>query len=99
MTPTLLTLICSPSLERPITDWLLDDDLVQGFTSLLVYGHGSHPNTLTLIEQVEGRKKQTMFQIHLPPNASEQLIDRLRNDFRGAKIYYWLHPVISGGPL
>lgn len=99
MTQALLTLICSPSLERPITDWLLNDDLVEGFTSLFVYGHGSHPHSLTLIEQVEGRKKQTMFQIHLSSNASEQLMERLRNDFGGAKIHYWLQPVVSGGPL
>lgn len=98
-TQALLTLICPPSLERIITDWLLEQEDIAGFTTLHVHGHGSNPETLNLIEQVEGRKKQTMFLILLPQEASDQLLTRLRDDYKGAKIHYWLQPVLSGGPL
>ena len=71
MNRVLLTIICPPSLERPITDWLLEQDVISGFTSIagttvmVVF-----PDSLTLIEQVEGRKKQFMFQIHIPSDHS-----------------------------
>jgi len=99
MSQTLLTLICPPSLERPITDWLLGQEDVSGFTSMQAYGHGSDPHTLSLIEQVEGRKKQIMFKVHLSFKIAEEVINSLKQSFDGADIHYWLVPVTVAGSL
>ncbi len=99
MNQSLLTLICPPSLERPITDWLLEQEVVSGFTSLKVYGHGSDPLTLNLVEQVEGRKKQIMFQLHLTPEIVDVVINDLKHDFKGTDIHYWSTPIITSGNL
>ena len=78
MNRVLLTIICPPSLERPINDWLLEQDVISGFTSMQVHGHGSVPSSLSLIEQVEGRKKQFMFQIHIPSDIQDTVIKDLK---------------------
>jgi hypothetical protein len=96
---SLLTIICPPSLERPITDWLLEQEMITGFTSLEVHGHGSRPESLSLIEQVEGRKKQTMFQIHMGSDIETIVIDNLKRDFNGTDIHYWTTPIIATGNL
>ena len=99
MTQILLTLICPPSLEQTVTDWLLEQEDMPGFTSISVYGHGSHPDSLSLIEQVEGRKKQIMFQVHMSSERAETAINDLKKEFTGTKIHYWLTPVLDSGNL
>lgn len=99
MNQSLLTIICPPSLERPVTDWLLEQEAISGFTSLQVHGHGSDPLALSLIEQVEGRKKQIMFQVHLSSEIAENVINALKQNFKGADIHYWLVPVTATGNL
>ena len=99
MTQSLLTLICPPSLEQTINDWLLEREDISGFTSMTVYGHGSNPQTLSLIEQVEGRKKQIMFQVQLSAERADTVINDLKQDFKGTRIHYWLVPVIQAGAL
>jgi hypothetical protein len=99
MNQSLLTLICSPSLERPISNWLLEHEKISGFTTKHAYGHGSKPDTLNLIEQVEGRKKQIVFQIHVTSEIAEAIINDLKEDFKGTDIHYWLVPVIAAGRL
>ena len=99
MSQSLLTLICPPSLERPITDWLLEQENISDFTSIHVHGHGSEPHTLSLIEQVEGRKKQIMFQIHIASKLENIFIDNLKQSFKGTDIHYWLTPITASGNL
>ncbi|RKZ47954.1 MAG: DUF3240 domain-containing protein [Gammaproteobacteria bacterium] len=99
MNQSLLTLICPPSLERPISTWLLEHEKISGFTTKQAYGHGSKPDTLDLIEQVEGRKKQIVFQIHVTSEIAEVIINDLKKDFKGTDIHYWLVPVIAAGQL
>ncbi len=98
-TQVLLTLICTPSLERTITDWLLDQEDLAGFTSMKINGHGSDPDSLSLIEQVQGSRKQIMFQIQMTSERAEVVINDLKLDLKGAKIHYWLVPVIDAGQL
>lgn len=99
MNQSLLTIICPPSLERPLTDWLLEQETVSGFTSMQVSGHGSEPHTLTLIEQVEGRKKQIMFQSHMPSETAEAVINALKQDFTGTDVHYWIVPLTLTGNI
>ncbi len=99
MKETLLTLICAPSLEHPITDWLLEQEQITGFTTSTASGHGGNPNRLIPTEQVEGKKKQVMFQIHLDSETAKVIINDLHYDFKGAEIHYWILPVLSAGDL
>ncbi len=99
MNRVLLTIICPPSLERPITDWLLEQDVISGFTSSQVYGHGSEPDSLSLIEQVEGRKKQFMFQLHISSDLQDTVIKDLKQTFNKTKIHFWVVPLLTSGRL
>ncbi len=99
MNLSLCTVIASPSLERPITDWLLEQEIISGFTSLEVHGHGSKPESLSLIEQVEGRKKQIMFQIHMTSDIESVFINNLKQNFNDADIHYWIVPILAAGSL
>ena len=99
MSETLLTLVCPPSLEQTINDWILEQDDIPGFTSMHVYGHGSDPKILSLSEQVEGRKKQVMFQIHMKAERANKAINDLKQDFPDTRIHYWLVPVLETGSL
>ncbi len=98
-TQALLTLICTPSLERTITDWLLEQEDLTGFTSIKINGHGSDPNSLSLIEQVQGSRKQVMFQIQITQERAKKVIIDLKQDLKGAKIHYWLLPILEAGNL
>ena len=98
-TQALLTLICTPSLERTVTDWLLEQEDFAGFSSMEVNGHGSDPESLNLIEQVRGSRKQIMFQVHMTSKRAEVAINDLKRELKDAKIHYWLVPVIDSGQL
>lgn len=93
----LFTLIAPPSLEEPLVDWLLEFEPEHGFSSLPVNGHSCRQAGLTLAEQVSGRKRRVRFEMHLPEAEWRPLVERLRQDFAGAGIHYWVSPVIEQG--
>lgn len=93
----LVTLTVPPSLEESVVDWLLEFGEQPGFTSQLAYGHSSHLEGLNPIEQVFGRRKQVRFQLHIPHAELSGFLDRLRSDFAGAGLHYWVTPVLEAG--
>ncbi len=93
----LLTLIADPGLEESLVDWLLRYEAQYGFTSSRIDGHSSQLNGLTLAEQVAGRKRQIRFQMGVDERELTFLLERLRSDFPGSGIQYWVVPVIAGG--
>lgn len=99
MTQSLLTIVCSPALEDPLADWMLAYKDMPGFTSVDIHGHSTDKKNLTLQEQVKGRRQQVMFQVHMDSELAEAVIRDLQLDFEGARIHYWLTPVISSGNL
>ncbi|MBL1141384.1 MAG: DUF3240 domain-containing protein [Proteobacteria bacterium] len=68
--------------------WLLEHKSSSGFTIIQSYGHGSDPTTFTIIEQVEGRKEQVIFQIHIASNQENDFIKNLKESFKGTNIHY-----------
>jgi hypothetical protein len=40
-----------------------------------------------------------MFFTHLEQNVAERVLERLRADFAGADIHYWMVPVLVAGHL
>ncbi len=99
MASCLLYLIVSPDAEDAVAEWLLEDDAVAGFSSGPISGHGSSEQSMTLAEQVAGRRRRVMFFSHLDEQTAESVLERLRRDFAGADIHYWTTPVSAFGRL
>jgi hypothetical protein len=99
MTDCVLQLIVSPAVEDAVVDWLLERDDVPGFSSMPIAGHGSSERSMTLAEQVAGRRRQVMFFIHLSAQTADSLLRDLRKDFRGSGMHYWLTPAIAFGHI
>jgi len=99
MEQCLLVLIASPSIENAVVDWLLDRDDIPGFTSAPISGHGASALSMTAAEQVAGRQRQVMFQMHLPEAVARTVIDDAQGFFRGSGLHYWLTPVLTAGHM
>jgi hypothetical protein len=95
----LINLVVSPEVEGPVTDWLLAQDRVSGFSSHPIAGHGSSEHSMTLAEQVAGKRRQVLFQLHMPCDEARALIDRIKSQFAGSGMHYWLQPVLESGHL
>lgn len=93
MDECLLVLIVTPAIENAVVDWLLDNDDIAGFSSAPINGHGVSEHSLTPAEQVAGRQKQIMFQMHVSDTAAEKIIDAARRTFSGSGIHYWVTSV------
>jgi len=96
---TLLSLVVSPMVEDTLVDWLLARDEVPGFTSSPANGHGSSIHSMSLAEQVSGRRRQVLFQLHLTQAQAETVIAELQRDFGDSGMHYWLTPVVASGHL
>ena len=99
MDQCLLVLIVTPAIENAMVDWLLERDDIPGFTSTPINGHGASTHSLTPAEQVAGRQRQIMFQLHLPTDSAHTLVDAIRDAFSGSGMHYWLTPVLASGHL
>lgn len=99
MDQCLLSLVVTPSIESAVIDWLLERNDITGFTSMQVSGHGVSAHSLTAAEQVAGRQKQVMFQLHLPESVARELLQSIREVFSGSGMHYWLSPVLSAGHI
>jgi len=93
----LLNLVVTPEVEDAVTDWLLEYPSVSGFSSYLIAGHGSSEQSMTLAEQVAGRRRQLLFQLHLSCVDAQALLTDIKQAFRGSGMHYWLLPVIDAG--
>lgn len=93
----LLSLVVNPAVEDAVTDWLLEQDAVSGFSKHPIAGHGSSERSMTLAEQVAGRQRQVLFQLQLPCTVARLLLEQIRTEFRGSGMHYWLVPVLDGG--
>lgn len=97
MEQCLLVLIAVPELEEPLIDWLLERDDVPGFGTHRIAGHGASPASLSIAEQVEGRRPNIHVQIALPRPQTEPLLEALRRDFGGGGLHYWVLPLLEAG--
>lgn len=93
----LLFIVVSTAIEDSIVDWLLEQQQISGFTSLPVSGHGTSVHSLSVYEQVTGRRKQILFQMHMQASQTRDVIDALKQKFQGSGIHYWVVPVADAG--
>lgn len=95
----LITLNAPPSLEEAIVDCLLTFESEHGFSSFPVYAHDHRNEGLSLAEQVSGRQKKLRFQMYVGETVLADLLARLRQEFSGAGIRYWVMPVVDNGTI
>ena len=95
----LISIVVVPTIEDMVVDWLLEREEVSGFTRIAVDGHGSSVHSMTVGEQVAGRRKQVMFQFYLPEQLMSGVVEGLTDDFRGTGLHYWVTPVVDSGRL
>lgn len=93
----LLNLVVSPEVEDNVTDWLLAREDVKGYSTIPIAGHGGDPARMTLAEQVAGRRRQVLFQLHLPCADVLSLLEAVKTDFQGSGMHYWLVPIVASG--
>lgn len=95
----LLNLVVSPEVESTVTDWLLEQSVVSGFSSYPIAGHGSSEQSMTLAERVAGTRRQILFQLELSCEDANTLLDGVRVKFVGSGIHFWMQAVLQSGHL
>ena len=95
----LVTLNVPPSLEEVVVDSLLLLETEHGFSSFPVNAHHHVNKGLSLSEQVTGRQKRIRFQLYVSVEKLPDLIVKLREDFAGSGIQYWVLPVVENGVI
>jgi hypothetical protein len=95
----LVTINVPPSLEEPLVDALLTLEEELGFSSFAVNAHHHENKGLSLAEQVTGRQKQLRFQMYIDENDLEALVEKLKQEFAGSGIQYWVLPVLVSGVI
>ncbi len=95
----LLSLAAAPALEDALVDWLMEQQAVSGFTSSPINGHGASVHAMSPLEQVAGSRRRVLFQISLPMQVIDALLEQLCSAFAGADIHYWYVPVLGEGNL
>jgi hypothetical protein len=83
------------ALEEAVVDCLLTLESEHGFTSFPLNVHHHENKGLSLAEQVSGRQKQICFQIHVDEAGAGLLLKRLKEEFAGAGIQYWVIPMLE----
>ncbi|MBL4571766.1 MAG: DUF3240 family protein [Gammaproteobacteria bacterium] len=83
----MLALNIPPELEEDLIDYLLSLEAVTGFTSYETRGHGSDV-TLSIAEQVSGRRKRLQFERLIEEREIQSLLDGLSTEV-GKDIVYW----------
>ncbi len=93
----LVTFNISPRIEEAFVDCLLTFEAEQGFSSFPIRAHDHKNQNLSISEQVTGRQDQIRFQMYIPEQALEELINTLKTEFSGSGVNYWVLPVIEQG--
>lgn len=95
-----LTLIAARSLRDELFDYLGEQrDLVRGFISSDVAGHGSDVRLQTSTERVKGHADALMVRTIIQVQEVVQLLERLKTAFAGSRIVYWTMPVSEFGVI
>lgn len=95
----LMTINVPPSLEEAVVDCLLTIENAQGFSSFPVNAHDHRHEGLSLAEQVTGRQRKIRFQMYAEKDAIAELLVRLKSEFPGSGLHYWVVPVAEHGEI
>ncbi len=93
----LLTVNAPPSLEDALVDFLLSLEWRQGFTSFPANAHDHNHQGLSLAEQVSGYQRKIRFQMYVEKQNISALLTKLKVEFAGSGLHYWLVSAIEQG--
>ena len=94
-----LNLIFPPSLEDSVTEALVSEPAMPGFTLLQAEGHSSDFSTASAAEQVHGRVQRRVLWMLLPQAQVEAVFAALRTQVDAHEVRWWLEPVLAMGKL
>lgn len=94
-----LTLLCAFELEERVLDTLLLTPELTIFTSAPTAVHGLAQDRLDEAEQVLGRAAAIQIQALVPAERGPELLESIKHEFRGARVRYWVTPVLASGVL
>jgi hypothetical protein len=98
--PVCLTLIAARKLREELFDYLSEQrDLVSGFTASDGAGHGPAVQLQTTAEQVKGHADEVLVRTILERQDAARLLARLKPAFAGARLVYWIMPVMEFGVI
>lgn len=98
--PVCLTLIAARNLREELFDYLSDQrDLVSGFTASDGAGHGPSVRLQSTAEQVKGHADEVLVRIILERSDAVQLLAGIKTAFAGARLVYWIMPVMEFGVI
>ncbi len=93
----LLIIYAPPSVEETMVDWLLEHDVIEGFSSAEAFGHGVRQAGMSLLEQVTGRQRRVQFTIRTETAFADHLIQDMRGKFTGVGLRYFIVPLMGEG--
>lgn len=100
MAELLLSLVVPLEVSEAVEDLLIArGDLVGGFTTSAVDGHGSAIALTSPAEHVAGHSPRTLIRTIGNEEALRQLLGLVKASLPHANIYYWLAPVVEAGRL
>ncbi len=91
----LVTINVPPSLEEAMVDCLLTFETAQGFSSFPVSAHDHRNEGLSLAEQVTGRQRKIRFQMYIDKEHVSALLTKIKADFTGSGLHFWVVPVLE----
>ena len=94
-----LTLLSPPSIEEKLLDLLLDAVGSEVFTSAPAFSHGLSHASLSNVEQVMGRSASAQVQIIVTESEMQDLLQRLRDEFRGTGLRFWASALVLEGEI
>lgn len=94
-----LNLIFPPSLEDTVTDALVSDPAMPGFTLFHAEGHTSDFAHASASEQVRGRIERRVLWVVIERERLDEVLAVLRREVASTDVRWWAEPVLAGGRL
>ena len=94
-----LVLVFPPRLETAVTEALVCEAGLPGFTLLQAEGHSSDFSTASAAEQVHGRVQRRVLWMLLPRAQVDTVLAALRGQVDAQEVRWWIEPVLAMGRL
>ena len=100
MAEVLLSIVLPVDIVHTVEDLLLGrPDLVRGFSSGLVHGHGSVVDLVEPAEQVAGHVDRVQIQMAGPEADMQSVLSLIKDHLPQSNLFFWMLPVIRMGRL
>jgi hypothetical protein len=94
-----LNLVFPPTLEEAVTEALMSDPAMPGFTLLHAEGHTSDFTRASIREQVRGRVGRCVIWVLIEPERLDEVLAQLRQRIASNDLRWWVEPVLASGRL